>query len=83
MTIALMETTMRKLLALLIPGLLLTACAQQSVGMANPASVYCKEKGGSLTIKTTDKGQIGICQLPDGTQIEEWELYRRDHPQAL
>ncbi|MGL4666680.1 MAG: DUF333 domain-containing protein [Saezia sp.] len=24
-------------------------------------------------------GQYGICTLPDDTQIEEWELYRRDH----
>lgn len=75
---------MKKLLVLLIPGLFLTACAQQSqqsVGMANPASVYCTEKGGTVVIKDTDKGQIGICKLPDGSEIEEWELYRRDHKQ--
>jgi len=72
---------MKKLLVLLIPGLFLTACAQQSVGLANPASVYCKEKGGTLVIKNSEKGQIGICQLPDGSEIEEWELYRRDHKQ--
>lgn len=72
---------MKQLLVLLIPGMFLTACAQQSVGMANPASVYCKEKGGTLTIKDTEKGQIGICKLSDSTEIEEWELYRRDHPQ--
>jgi len=72
---------MKKLLILLVPGLFLTACAQQSVGMANPASVYCKEKGGTLIIKNTEKGQIGICQLPDGSEIEEWVLYRRDHKQ--
>ena len=83
MKTALMETNVKQLLALLIPGMFLTACAQQSVGMANPASVYCKEKGGTLTIKDTEKGQIGICKLPDGTEIEEWELYRRDHPQQL
>lgn len=72
---------MKQLLVLLIPGLFLTACAQQSVGMANPASVYCTEKGGTVAIKDTDKGQIGICKLPDGSEIEEWELYRRDHKQ--
>lgn len=72
---------MKKLLVLLIPGLFLTACAQQSVGLANPASVYCKEKGGTLVIKNSEKGQIGICHLPDGSEIEEWELYRRDHKQ--
>ncbi|WP_245592867.1 putative hemolysin [Advenella mimigardefordensis] len=49
--------------------------------MANPASVYCTEKGGTIVIKDTDKGQIGICKLLDGSEIEEWELYRRDHKQ--
>ncbi len=54
---------------------------QQPIGMANPASVYCESLGGTLTIKTTSSGQIGICHLPDGTDIEEWTLFRRDHPQ--
>jgi len=48
--------------------------------MANPASVYCQSLGGKTTIQTGDKGQYGMCHLPDGTQIEEWALYRRDHP---
>ena len=50
------------------------------VGMANPASVYCKSLGGKTLMRSNDKGQYGICELPDGGQIEEWELYRRDHP---
>jgi putative hemolysin len=49
--------------------------------MANPASVYCQKLGGKTIMKSNDKGQYGMCQLPDGSQIEEWELYRRDHPQ--
>ncbi|WP_367888825.1 putative hemolysin [Halomonas caseinilytica] len=48
--------------------------------MANPASVYCEEQGGTLEIKQNADGQYGMCALPDGTQIEEWDLYRRDHP---
>lgn len=51
------------------------------VGMPNPASAYCIEIGGKLTIENRQDGQVGICALPDGTTIEEWELYRRDHPQ--
>ncbi|MGJ7524781.1 putative hemolysin [Variovorax sp. GB1P17] len=74
--------------ALLLPlgALLVTACAQPEppkpppVGMANPASVYCKSLGGTTLMRSNDKGQYGICQLPDGKQIEEWELFRRDHP---
>lgn len=48
--------------------------------MANPASVYCQSLGGKIVLKSDDKGQFGICHLPDGTQIDEWELFRRDHP---
>ncbi|MBO1113546.1 putative hemolysin [Bordetella petrii] len=63
---------------------LLAGCASQagpSAGMANPASVYCQELGGRLQIVETSKGQMGVCMLPDGEQIEEWDLYRRAHPE--
>ena len=65
----------------------LSACANQPspqppVGIANPASAYCVEKGGRLDIVNTPTGQVGMCTLPDGTVIEEWELMRRDHPSA-
>eukprot|EP01036_Dinobryon_divergens_P008644 gene8644-11561_t len=75
---------MIKALFLPLSVLLITACAQPAppprVGMANPASVYCQSLGGKTLMRSNDKGQYGVCQLPDGTQIEEWELYRRDHP---
>jgi putative hemolysin len=66
--------------------LVLAACAQPrlappaSVGMANPASVYCNEIGGKLRMENTVQGQEGICILPNGTEMEEWTLYRKDHP---
>jgi len=44
--------------------------------IANPASVYCIQQGGKLEIVETEKGQIGICVLPDGRRIEEWAFYR-------
>lgn len=48
-------------------------------GLPNPASVYCEEQGGTLEIVTGDTGgQVGICVLPNGERIEEWELFRRD-----
>ncbi|AWM80070.1 hypothetical protein DKL61_06710 [Gammaproteobacteria bacterium ESL0073] len=47
--------------------------------MANPASVYCEQIGGKLEIKNSTDGQYGMCTLPNGEQIEEWALYRRDH----
>ena len=49
--------------------------------IANPASEYCVKKGGKLEIrKNSEGGEYGICHLADGTQIDEWELFRRDNP---
>lgn len=78
------------LLALLI--LTLTACGQleigledpsvlqpeeQSAGLANPASVFCRESGYDLEIRTEeDGGQYGVCIFPDGSECEEWAFYR-------
>jgi uncharacterized protein len=47
-----------------------------STGIANPASEYCIEQGGTVEIVEDAGGEIGYCNLPDGTRIEEWEYYR-------
>jgi len=39
-------------------------------GIANPASVYCEEQGGTLDLAT------GMCTFADGSQCEEWAFYR-------
>lgn len=44
--------------------------------IANPASVYCEEQGGTVDIVDESDGQVGYCVLPDGTRIEEWEYFR-------
>lgn len=49
------------------------------IGMANPASQYCIDQGGSLSIQNKNEGQVGYCQLPNGQVIEEWQYY---HQQA-
>ncbi|MCE9687869.1 DUF333 domain-containing protein [Shewanella sp. AS16] len=46
---------------------------------ANPAAEYCLALGGILDLATQANGETGICTLPDGEKIEEWQLYRRDH----
>lgn len=51
-----------------------------SVGLANPASLYCAKQGGTITIRNEDGGQVGYCRLPNGTVIEEWAHYRAAHP---
>ena len=50
------------------------------VGMANPASVYCLEKGGEQIPVQSPQGVRTECKLPGGEVIDEWDLFRRDHP---
>ena len=74
--------------------IILGACAQHSmnqipsstttpnnpIGMPNPASEYCVKQGGKSEIKRqTDSSEYGVCHLPNGKTIGEWELYRHDH----
>ncbi len=52
-----------------------------AVQLANPASTYCVQQGGKLSIQKDAAGnQSGLCTLPDGTAMDEWALFRRDHP---
>ena len=45
--------------------------------LANPASVYCKEQGGSLEIRKDESGgEYGVCQFEDGSECEEWAYFR-------
>lgn len=64
---------------------LLSGCgskeAGQSAAIANPASEHCVKKGGKVEIVKDESGEKGMCHLPDGTVVEEWELFRRDNPQ--
>lgn len=47
------------------------------IGMANPASVNCTRAGGQLTLASQlDGSTLGMCQLPNGKQCEEWALMR-------
>jgi len=55
---------------------------QEQIKISNPASQYCIDQGGKLIPqKDKDGGEYSLCQLPDGQKIEEWELFRKDHPQ--
>jgi putative hemolysin len=49
--------------------------------IVNPASEYCIKKGGKIEIIKDEAGEKGMCHLPDGTVVEEWELFRREHSQ--
>jgi hypothetical protein len=50
------------------------------VGMANTASVYCAQLKGTQVPIQSPQGVRTDCRLPSGETIDEWELWRRDHP---
>ena len=54
-----------------------TATPGGGASLANPAAVYCKEKGYVSQIRTAaDGGQYGVCIFPDGTECDEWAFFR-------
>ena len=73
---------------------ILGACAQHSmnqissstsmpnnpIGMPNPAAVYCQQSGGIRVPVQTPQGVSTQCKLPSGETLDEWALWRRDHP---
>jgi putative hemolysin len=51
--------------------------------LANPASVNCREKQGVSEIRTgKDGGQVGYCVFKDGSECEEWALFRGECSQG-
>ncbi|MDD5221211.1 MAG: DUF333 domain-containing protein [Candidatus Pacebacteria bacterium] len=46
--------------------------------IANPASTYCKQQGGSLEIREFIDGQRGFCVFEDGSECEEWKFFRKE-----
>ncbi len=46
--------------------------------IANPASTYCKQQGGSIEIREFTDGQKGFCVFEDGSECEEWKFFRRE-----
>jgi putative hemolysin len=81
---------MIKTLTSMIILMLLTACTTiqvqtaqpvatdtAQVNMPNPASVYCKQQGNVLEIRTAaDGSQSGVCVFADGSTCDEWAYYR-------
>ncbi|MEN9934192.1 MAG: hypothetical protein RLZZ387_771 [Chloroflexota bacterium] len=47
--------------------------------LANPASVYCRDQGYTLELRTDPSGgQYGVCVLAPGVECEEWAFYRHE-----
>jgi len=49
---------------------------ENNTGLANPASTYCEENGGTLKIEDEEDGQVGYCYFEDDSFCEEWAYYR-------
>ena len=58
-------------------------CEEEPAQLPNPASAYCTEHGGTLSIKKDGEGnEYGECTLSDGTVCEEWAYFRGECPKA-
>jgi putative hemolysin len=66
---------MRRGIGFIIVAFLLAA-PQNARALANPASVFCAKSGGKTEIRNGPRGQYGVCRLPDGRVVDEWEYFR-------
>ena len=73
-----------------IAAIVLWGCAgktaeaeEEGTGLADPASVYCEQHGGTLVIVEAPKGQAGYCRLADGSVCEEWAYFRSDGEECV
>ena len=55
----------------------------ESTGLANPASVYCVEQNGLVSIVKEEIGEIGYCELPDGRVCEEWAYFNSEGKECV
>lgn len=52
---------------------------EQSVGLANPASVFCENNiNGEVMMFESEEGVTGYCLTPDDILCEEWALFSSD-----
>ncbi|MCK9307604.1 MAG: DUF333 domain-containing protein [Methanoculleus sp.] len=58
------------------------ACARcgETVGLANPAAVWCEEQGHTYEIrKNPDGSEYGVCIFANATEVDAWDYYRQTH----
>ncbi|OOR89929.1 hypothetical protein B0181_05840 [Moraxella caviae] len=78
-----------KKVAIITAAAALSACATSNpaqntaqntdvVGAVNPASEFCVQQGGKLQIQKDAQGnEYGVCHLPNGKVVDEWEFFRQ------
>jgi uncharacterized protein len=51
--------------------------ADAQSGIANPASAFCEDKGGSIDIREDEQGnEYGVCLFSNGKECDEWDYFR-------
>ncbi|MBV7317335.1 DUF333 domain-containing protein [Shewanella sp. NIFS-20-20] len=75
----------RLIVLLGLSSLLLNGCAPtqapppaQTMGLANPAAVFCVNQGGQYIIDNQNGSSMGYC-LYQGETHEAWQWYRQHH----
>ena len=48
----------------------------EQITLPNPAAQFCVEQGGDYDIREGEKGMVGVCVMPDGTEFDAWSYYR-------
>lgn len=56
------------------------AAAPIQLAQANPATVHCISIGGESIMHRSSRGEYATCRLRDGSEMEEWRLYRQSFP---
>ena len=82
---------MKKMIVMACMSILVSACTTNPqatsetpiIGLVNPASENCVNKGGRLELRNESNGQVGYCHLPDGQVIEEWALMRSKQSECV
>ena len=70
--------TLKVLVIGLLLGIPLLACflTIPALALVNPAAAYCQALGYNYTIESTELGDVGLCQLPNGQTVDAWDFLR-------
>jgi len=45
-----------------------------AAGLLDPSAVYCEQSGYNFMLNRTEEGEVGVCQLPDGSIHDAWDF---------
>ena len=65
-----------------IPTVVQQASPSPAAQIANPASVNCVDLGGTVDIRTNADGEYGVCVFANGSECDEWKLFRGEPCEA-